>query len=411
MEKKDKILNMVMKVVSYILVAALASVLTLVLYTPVGNLIPITLYPNGNGQASDEVEQTAYKLRQLLNLIDYCHVDDVDVQALGDAAAAAMVEATGDRWSSYIPASYMESFEENQSNSYVGIGVTILANSSEDGLVIEQVDPDGPAKTAGILPGDILIEVEGQSLAGQTTEYASGLIRGEEGTFINVRVLRNGEELSLSVERKTIFVTVAAGTIIDGDVGYVLIGNFHDNCAKQTIRVIEDLLEQGAQSLIFDVRFNGGGFKYELVALLDYLLPEGKLFTSVDYTGKEIIDWSDANELNMPMAVLVNQYSYSAAEFFAAALEEYGRAVVVGTPTVGKGYYQVGLDLVDGSAASLSVGKYYTPNGVSLADEGGLQPGVLAEVDEETEMMIYAQAIPLDEDPQILAALKALKGE
>ncbi len=408
---KDKILNFVMKTVSYILVAALASVLTLVLYTPVSNLIPYTIYPDGNGQATDEVEQTADKLRQLLNLIDYCHVADVDVQVLGDAAAQAMVEATGDQWSTYVSASYFDSYVENQNNAYVGIGITILADSSEDGFVIQQVDPDGPAKAAGILPGDILVEAEGQSFAGQTTEFAASLIRGEEGTKVTVGVLRNGEKLTFTVERKTIYETVAAGQLLDGNVGYVLIANFNAGCAQQTIEVIEDLLEQGAESLLFDVRFNPGGYKHELVALLDYLLPEGKLFTSVDYTGKEIIDWSDADQLELPMAVLVNGYSYSAAEFFAAALEEYDRAVVVGSPTVGKSYYQVTLELSDGSAVALSTGKYYTPNGVSLADEGGLKPGVLVEVDEETEALIYAQVLPLDEDVQVLAALEALKGE
>ena len=409
--KKDKIIKIVLKTVSYILVAALASVLTLVLYTPFSNLIPYTIYPSGTGTATDEVEATANKLRQLLNLIDYCHVADVDVEVLGDAAAWAMVEATGDRWSAYISASEMDAYVENQNNAYVGIGITILSNSSEEGFLIQQVEPNGSAKAAGILPGDILVEAEGQSLAGKEAEFASSLIRGEEGTDVTVAVLRDGEKITFTLKRMTIHTVVASGQLLDGNVGYVLIANFNSGCAEQAIAVIEDLREQGAESLLFDVRFNPGGYKHELVNLLNYLLPAGKLFTSVDYTGKEIIDWSDDSCLDMPMAVLVNEYSYSAAEFFAAALEEYNWAVTAGSPTVGKGYYQVTLQLEDGSAVALSTGKYFTPNGVSLADEGGLIPKILVEVDEETESLIYGQLLPLEEDPQVIAALKALKGE
>lgn len=411
MEKKNKIIDIVLKVVSYILVAALASVLTLVLYTPVSKLLPFTIYPSGTGAATDEVEATANKLRQLLNLIDYCHVADVDVEALGDAAAWAMVEATGDQWSTYISASQLADYIEFENNVYVGVGIIILANSSEHGLVIEQVDPNGSAKAAGILPGDILVEVEGQSLAGREVEFAANLIRGEEGTDVTVAVLRDGEKLNFTMKRMTIQVVVAFGQLLEDNVGYVQIANFNSGCAAQTIAVIEDLRAQGAESLLFDVRFNPGGFKDELVALLDYLLPAGKLFTSVDYTGKEIINWSDDRCLDMPMAVLVNEYSYSAAEFFAAALEEYDWAFTAGAPTVGKSYYQLTLQLEDGSAVALSVGKYYTPNGVSLADEGGLIPTVLVEVDKETQMQIYAQVLPLEEDLQVVAALKTLKGE
>ena len=140
--------------------------------------------------------------------------------------------------------------------------------------------------------------------------------------------------------------------------------------------------------------------------MINFLMP----CISNDYTGKENVRWSDEKELDMPIAVLVNAYSYSASEFFAAALNEYDRALVVGTPTVGKGYYQVDLELSDGSVVALSTGKYYTPNGVSLADAGGLTPEVLVEVDIETEALIYGQLLPLMEDPQVLAALEGLKG-
>ena len=141
--------------------------------------------------------------------------------------------------------------------------------------------------------------------------------------------------------------------------------------------------------------------------LLDYLLPAGPLFRSEDYEGTVLVDESDEKCLEIPMAVLVNGGSYSAAEFFAAALSEYEWAVVVGTQTSGKGYFQVTYRLVDGSAVGLSIGKYTTPNGVSLQDVGIL-PDVVAEVDEQTEYLIYAGSLTPEEDPQIQAAVRAL---
>ena len=163
-----------------------------------------------------------------------------------------------------------------------------------------------------------------------------------------------------------------------------------------------------AKALIFDVRNNPGGYAHELVKLLDYLLPEGELFRTVDYAGQESVDMSDANHLDIPMAVLVNRDSYSAAEFFAVALQEYEAALVVGEKTTGKGHFQSTFRLKDGSAVALSIGKYYTPKGISL--EGvGIMPDVPAPVEDSIYAdILYGQISP-QEDPQIQAALAALK--
>ena len=160
--------------------------------------------------------------------------------------------------------------------------------------------------------------------------------------------------------------------------------------------------------MIFDVRFNPGGYKDEMVKVLDYLLPEGVLFRSERYDGLTWEDKSDAKCKNMPMAVLMNTESYSAAEFFAAALNEYDYAVTVGQATTGKGYFQNTITLSDGSAVNLSVGKYYTPNGVSLAEEGGIQPEVLVDIDQQTMAKIYAKTLPDEEDAQLQAAIEQL---
>lgn len=376
----------VLKFGSYVLVAALAAVVTL---------------------ATVGVRDIS-KLDRLEGLIQECYIGEADEQELEDAAAVAMVKATGDRWSYYIPADEYSDHVEREENAYVGVGITIQPQEDESGFLILMVTEGGPAQEAGIEANDLLIGVEEQDIRDMSMEEVRELIRGKEGTKVALTVMRKGEHMTLSVERRRIEETVARGEMLDDGIGLVQIFNFDERCADESIEVIERLRSEGAKKLIFDVRNNPGGFADELVELLDYLLPEGDLFRSVSYDGKEQVDTSDADFLDMPMAVLVNGDSYSAAEFFAAALQEYEAAIVVGEPTVGKGYYQNTIQLGDGSAVALSTGKYFTPKGNSLADVG-VTPDVRVDVDEETASNIYYGLSTTAEDPQIQAAVNALK--
>ena len=404
---ESKFSNTIVKALSYILVAALSCVVTIVLVLPTmkyyNSYVPLR-EPEG------KVAQGAEKLAELLNIIDTAYIGDADPTVMTDAAAAAMVEASGDRWSYYVSAAEMEEFSTMKENVFGGIGVSIVYQNADEGILIEAVDPGSSAQEAGVHPGDIIIEAGGQSLIGMDPSTAASLIRGEIGTDVIIKVLRDGEELTFTVKRAKIEETVAAGVLLEGNVGYIVIQNFNDRCASETIACIEDLIEQGATKLLFDVRFNSGGYVSELVNLLDYLLPEGDLFVSEDYTGVKQTDTSNPSCLRMPMAVLINAYTYSSAEFFAAVLEEYEWAFTVGEHTVGKGNYQITIPLSDGSAVSLSVGRYYTPiKGIWLEESGGLAPTIEVEVDEETLAYIYAGLLDPMKDPQVLAALEGLK--
>ncbi len=376
---------------SYALTAMLAVLLTLISVQPALQAIP-------TGDS---------KLSQLIALIDQRYVDDVDLSKLEDAGAEAIIGALGDRWSFYVSAEDMDAYNEQKNNAYVGIGVTIAANSDGSGLTVQEVTAGGGAQAAGVAVGDVIIGVDGQSIAGMDLNAISELIRGEVNTTVSLTLQRNSEEITLSVKRQQIKTAVAVGTLLENGIGLVQIKNFNANCAAETIRAIEDLLSQGAKQLIFDVRNNGGGYADEMVKVLDYLLPAGDLFRTVDYSGKEDVKKSDSKCLEIPMAVLVNGSSYSAAEFFAAALAEYDAAVVVGEQTSGKGYFQVTFELQDGSAVALSIGKYFTPKGNSL--EGvGVTPKIAVPVDEKTAAQIYAGTLKPAEDPQILRAIQAL---
>ena len=375
---------------SYVLVAALASAVTL-------------------GVTYGSMSSAMAKMIQLEELLEDKFIGTVNEKAITDAAADAMVAELGDRWSYYMSAEDYEAYLEQMANAYVGVGITIQVMEDESGFHILQVTQGGPAEEAGLLAGDVLTGVEGQSVGGWATSEVRNLVKGKEGTFVELTVLREGEEITFSVERRAIQTPVASAVMLENNVGLVRIVNFDSRCADETIAAIEQMLEQGAEALIFDVRYNPGGYANELVRLLDYLLPEGELFRMLDYAGKESVDMSDAACLEMPMAVLVNGDSYSAAEFFAAALREYDYAVVVGEQTVGKGYFQRSYRLIDGSAVGLSVGKYFTPKGISLAEAGGIVPDIPVEVTEEEAFAIYAGSMEPMEDPQILAAMDALR--
>lgn len=393
------------KVMSYVLVAAAASAVTL---AAVLGLHIFAMNRNSSAPANTSGVFSQSKLEQLEALILERYIGDVDKTALEDAAADAMVDAMGDKWSYYISAADYQAYLDDMANAYVGIGITIQMNEEPAGLRVIQVNSTGPACEAGIQVGDVMIAVGGVDIRDMTTDETADLVKGEEGTYVDITFLRNGEEITFSVERRRVAVEVVTYEMLEGNVGLVQIENFHAGCADSAIAAIEELESQGATAFIFDVRNNGGGYVSELVPLLDYLLPEGPLFRTVSYTGDENIDYSDADCLGLPMAVLANANSFSAAEFFAAALVEYEAAVFVGEQTTGKGRYQTCYELNDGSAVNISIGEYFTPNGENLADVG-ITPDVEVPVDEETFYAIYGGTLEPMEDPQILAALEALK--
>lgn len=379
MRKFDK--SFLLRLLSYVLVAAVASAVTWCL---------AFFLPNS-------------KLELLSQVITNRYIGGADKTAIEDQAAHAMVAAIGDKWSYYIPAAQYQAHVQNQNNEYVGIGVTIQKCQDGSGFAILAVEPNGPAAEAGILAGDIATHADGTFLGDLTIEQTRSIVMGKKNTQVVIRILRDGESMDVTVTRKTVHTVAAEGTMLDGSIGYIYIRNFSEKAGSETIEEIEKLLDAGAQKLIFDVRDNPGGFVHELVKVLDYLLPEGPLFRSVSYTGKEDVDTSGPDCLEIPIAVLMNGNSYSAAELFAAALSEYDWAVTVGEPTTGKAHYQTTIMLGDGSAVSLSTGAYTTPNGVNLTEVGGLQPDVA---------ISPAQTpVSVEEDPQVLAAITALAEE
>lgn len=344
------------------------------------------------------------------HLIERRFVGDYDKTEELHSTLKAMVEGLGDRWSYYLTPDEAKQVREDRENAYVGIGVTV-SQEGEGGLEILTVTPGGPAAEAGIQSGEVIQAVDGVTVTAENRSDCITAIRGEEGSRVTLTIASaNGETRDVTLERKAVHGITAAWTMLDGDIGLVTIANFYQGTADLVKQGVDELQQQGAKGLIFDVRSNPGGYVSELTQILDDLLPEGVVFQTTAYNGEKKAYTSDANCVDLPMAVLVNADSYSAAEFLAAQLRESAGAAIIGEQTSGKGYSQMLFDLPDGSAIGLSTARYFTGGGKSLIGTG-LTPDVSVSLTDEQQKQLLMGQLSHAEDPQLQAALQALTKE
>lgn len=374
-------------------------------------LLAVVCFALGGGVALtvawQSLGQEGQSLLQAYGLITRKFVGEYDQRTMVESALENMVTALGDRWSGYLDPQQAQQVKDTRANTYVGIGVTI-GQEPEDGLEILRVTEGGPAQGAGLTPGEIIRGVDGQTITAENRDEMVRAIQGEAGTTVTLEVeSTDGARRTVEVARQEIHGVTATWTMLEGQVGLVTIQNFYSGTAELVQQGVAELQAQGAQALVFDLRNNPGGYVTELTAILDYLLPEGTIFISRTNDGEETVYTSDAACIDLPMAVLVNADSYSAAEFFAAELREAAGAVVAGEQTSGKGYSQMLFTLADGSAISLSTARYYTGSGVSLIGTG-VTPDPLVELSQEDQQRLLTGTLPPEEDPQLQGALESL---
>lgn len=329
-------------------------------------------------------------------LAKYAFVEpDVDLGAAANEALRGLVNGLGDRWSYYLTEEDYQRVTENRANNYVGIGVTVDYKTREEGLLVVEVTEGSPAEEAGIVAGEIIIAVEGQSIAGDGRATAVDLIQGESGTKVQLTLLsEDSSQRVVTCTRRKIQKASASGKMLEGNIGYVYLANFYSGSANSFCSVVDELCIAGAESLVIDLRSNPGGYISELQSILDYLLPEGPVFTEVPRWGEESVYQSDAACIDLPMVVIVNADSYSAAELLAAQIRESIGAPIVGELTSGKGYSQITFYLPNGGGIGLSTARYCTGNGVSL-----IGTGIVPDVE---------VALTSSEDEQLQAALDLL---
>ena len=330
-------------------------------------VVALVVVACGNSSSSTlgETEQVVQDLRTYY--VDGASLSD---DSLNQAAIKGILDSLGDPYTSYLPPQQFSDFShslDGQGESFEGIGAEVTARGNQ--IIILGPLPNSPADRAGIKPGDVLLAVDGQNTDGMALLDVVDLIRGPKGSTVNLTILRAGSSsrMDIAVVRDTITVTSVFYRMQTADVGYIRLSTFDSKAVEETIAAIKDLKSSGAKGLILDLRDNSGGLVDAAVGIVSQFVPAGIVCTHCDPT-REVS--GDGIAYDMPLVVLVNSYSASASEIVAGALQDHGRAAIVGTRTFGKGSVNVLLSLDSGSGLYVTTDHWYTPNGRQIQGHG-----------------------------------------
>lgn len=381
-----------------------------------------------------DMKQVEGKVNLLEDIIDKRFLYETDIEELEAGIYRGLMSGLDDPYAVYYDAKEYEELEESVSGTYCGIGVMVSQNIKTGLVTVVKVFKDSPGEKAGLLPGDILYKVgDVEVMTEELDLIVSKHIKGMEGTVVRLTVLRDAEYLEMKAVRGQIEVPTVEYKLLNDNTGYVVVSQFDLITAEQFIKAVEDMEANGMERLVIDLRGNPGGVLDSAVDMAAYLLPEDKFEGTLVYTedknGKGsryyckngLISFEgtnpqsnnprypkkDGHQLDLPIAVVINENSASASELFAGCLQDYGWATVVGTTSFGKGIVQNLIPLADGSAVKLTTERYFTPSGFCL-HELGITPDVVEELDEELKQKIV---ILPEEDNQLQKAIEVLKSE
>lgn len=362
-----------------------------------------------NGSGDDFTTTAMKKINFVMKVMEMYYLDEYDEEAMIDGMLTGMLAAVGDPYTGYYNEESYSSLMESSEGVYYGIGVVVSQHIETGEVYVVNPYEDCPGAEAGMLPGDIIYKVAGMEVTGMDLNEVVALIRGAEGTTVDVTVLHeNSSELvELQVERREIEVHTVEHQVMENNIGYVQITQFDEVTPDQFKNAMNDLKAQGIEALIVDLRDNPGGSLTSVIDILDMLLPKGTYTYLVDKNGnRQDYNGRHNASYNYPMVVLVNENSASASELFTGAMHDYDKAVIVGTTTFGKGIVQQIFPLRDGSGMKVTMAKYYTPGGVCI-HKTGIEPDVVVELDEGE----YPSRIEYEEDEQWQKAVEILMEE
>ena len=306
------------------------------------------------------------KLNAIDSVLDSFYFEEVDDEKAKDSIYKAYLSSYGDKYTVYYTADEYKKLTETTNGTFSGIGA-VCQISSEGGILLVDVYESGAGYKAGLRSGDRIIQVDGTDVTDMDLSSAVALVKGEKGTQVGLKIVRDGATSDYTVVRDEIEVQTVNYAITEDNIGYISVSQFENVTAKQFKAAIEDLKSEGAKGIIIDIRNNPGGLLTTVISMLKDILPNGLIVYTEDKDGnrKEYSD-NDNEELDMPLAVLVNGNSASASEIFAGAIQDYGKGVIVGTQTFGKGIVQTVKPLTDGSAIKFTIAKYFTPKGQDI---------------------------------------------
>lgn len=324
---------------------------------------------------------TETKLSYLKKLIDETYLHDIKEKDLNEGIYKGYVEGLGDQYSAYYDKKETKELSESLDGSFSGIGAVMTQDASSGVITITQVYDDSPAKKAGIKAGDILYRVEEKTVTGKDLDKVVSWIKGKKGTKVNLTLLRgtNSDKIKVTATRDVLNVETVKYKVLENQIGYISISEFDSVTGAQFAKALKQLQKKNIEGLVVDLRNNPGGSLSTVCDILDSILPKGLIVYTKDKNGKKEEYTSDEkHRLNLPMSVLVNGQSASASEIFAGAVQDYGKAEIIGTQTYGKGVVQNLFDLKDGTCVKLTTSEYFTPKGRNI-DGKGITPDVKIE--------------------------------
>jgi len=340
---------------------------------------------NVSGAAIDWNKVTD-KEEEIYNTIDEYYLNGIDNDKMKDGIYKGMVDSLGDPYTVYYNTEEYKQFTSSSSGTYSGIGVAVSQNVTTGAITIVKTFKKGSGEKEGMKPGDVIYKVEGKKIEGLELSKVVSMIKGKEGTFVKVTVLRDGKEIEFNLERKKLEVDTVNYRMEDRSgkkIGYISVSEFDEVTASQFKSAISELSKEGMEGLVIDLRDNPGGLLDVTCEMLDRMIKKGLLVYTVDKYGKRVDeDATDSDSFDKPVAILVNGNSASASEVFSGAMKDYKAATLVGTKTFGKGIVQSIVPFGDGTAMKVTVSKYYTPNGVNIHGTG-IEPDVVVELSKD----------------------------
>lgn len=393
----QKIYRIIMLVVITALITAILT--TIFVYNKISGMTDIkNIVASGNNSG---LELTLSKIRTIL---EERYIGKINDEKMLEGAIKGYVAGMGDEYAEYYTPEEMNNTLDEANGNYVGIGIYMLVNKATGQIIVSEPMEGSPAEQAGIKSGDIITKVENEEVTPENVSDMSNKIKGEEGTKVKLEIKREDETLTLEVERKRIVVSHINAKIIEDNIGYIQITDFDGGTASEFKTKYDELKVKGIKSLIIDIRNNGGGIVDEAIEILDMLCKKDDiLLITVDKKEKEDITKSKREQqIDVPVVVLVNKNSASASEILAGALQDNGRAELVGEQTYGKGVIQTLIKLSDGSGLKMTTEEYCTPNHNKI-NKVGITP------DYEVDLPKDIEELTDKNDTQLQKAIELLK--
>lgn len=361
---------------------------------------PITVSSSSKNTISNKIE----KYRKI---IDQYYLGEVDENKLEEGAIKGYIEGLGDPYTEYISKEDMDDYLDDTMGNFVGIGIYMIKNTQYDKIQVLSTIKGSPAEKAGVQAGDLILSVDGIEYKADDMTTASNNIKGEEGTKVVVELLRGAQNIKYEITREKVKVNQVEGKLISKNIGYIQFTSFDETTAEDFKTKYEELAKQGIQSLIIDLRNNGGGIVDQALEIADYMTTKDSvLLYEVDKNNKETVRKSKKDPIiNMPIIILTNENTASASEILAGALKDLGKAKIVGTKTYGKGVIQQILKISDGSGLKITIEEYQTPNRNKI-NKVGIEPDEKVELPDTIESILNVKE---NEDTQLQKAIEMLK--